>query len=210
MPDAGTIALFLLAAISLNLTPGPDTFYVLARSIGQGRNGGIVSALGLGLGYLVHTGAAALGLSALLRASALAYDVVKYAGAAYLVYLGVRAILTKGTPLVHGEGARRASSLQVFRQGTLTSVLNPKVALFFLAFLPQFVHASNGPAVGQFILFGALFTMTATTWHIVLAFAAGSAGNWLRTRPRLVRGQQVFTGGVMIALGLRIALPERI
>lgn len=208
MPDLATLTIFLLAAITLNITPGPDVLYVMARSLGQGKNAGVVSALGLGVGYLVHTSAAALGLSALLMSSALAYDAVKYLGAAYLVYLGIRTLLTsKGN--VGLRVAPPAPKRVVFRQGTLTAVLNPKVALFFLAFLPQFVNPHRGPVVWQFVLLGVLFTCTATTWNTTVAFLAGSAGDWLKTRPRFVKAQGWFTGGVLLALGIRIALPGR-
>lgn len=208
MPDLTTITLFVLASLMLHLTPGPDVLYILARSIGQGRRAGVVSSLGLGAGYLVHTTAAALGLSALLRSSALAYDVVRYLGAAYLVYLGLRTLLSREETLEQ-RSLPRATHSAIFRQGVLTAVLNPKVALFFLAFLPQFVDPSRGAPVWQFVLFGLLFTTSATLYNTLLALLAGTAGNWLRTRPTFMKVQQWLTGGVLVALGVSVALPER-
>lgn len=208
MPDPTTIAVFVLASVMLHITPGPDVMYILARSLGQGRSAGVVSALGLGVGYLVHTTAAALGLSALLMSSAAAFDTLRYMGAAYLVYLGLRSILN-----ARGDVGLRvalpASRGTIFRQGTLTAVLNPKVALFFLAFLPQFVNPARGPVVWQFVFLGALFTVTATIWNTFVGLVAGSAGDWFRNRPAFLKVQQWFTGAVLVALGVRIALPGR-
>jgi threonine/homoserine/homoserine lactone efflux protein len=208
MPDMATIGVFLVGAILLNLTPGPDMLYVIARSAGQGRKAGIVSALGIGVGTLVHTTAAAFGLSALLMSSALAYSVAKYVGALYLIYLGVRMILSK-------RGVESSTQLKqtrlpsVFRQAIITNVLNPKVALFFLAFTPQFVDTSRGAAAWQFVIFGLLFNTTGTIWNLTVAMLAGYADDWLKNRPSFSRAQRWFTGTVFIALGARIALLER-
>jgi threonine/homoserine/homoserine lactone efflux protein len=146
--DLTTLGFFLLATITLNLTPGPDMLYVIARSVGQGRKAGVVSALGIGAGTLVHMFAVALGLAALLRSVPMAYDAVKYGGAAYLLYLGVRMFLSKGR--TEGETRlRKERYRRVFAQGVVTNVLNPKVALFFLAFLPQFLDPQPGPSSGR-------------------------------------------------------------
>ncbi len=138
LPDPSSLVLFMLAAITLNLTPGPDMLYVLATSAGQGRRAGVVSALGIGVGTIVHITAAAVGLSALLMSSAVAFDVVRFAGAIYLGYLGLRTLVGRSAP-AHAAGAPPIGLARAFRQGVVTNVLNPKVALFFLAFIPQFV-----------------------------------------------------------------------
>jgi threonine/homoserine/homoserine lactone efflux protein len=206
--DFSTLGLFLLATITLNLTPGPDMLYVIARSVGQGRKAGVVSALGIGAGTLVHMFAVALGLAALLRSVPVAYDAVKYVGAAYLLYLGLRMWLSKE----HDSGEkqlRQESYRRIFGQGIATNVLNPKVALFFLAFLPQFVDAQRGPLFWQVIFLGLLFDTSGTLVNTSVALLSGSVSNRLRGNPRLARLQRWFTGTVFIALAARIAVPDK-
>src|SRR6266568_2241209 len=190
--DLTTLGLFLLATITLNLTPGPDMLYVIARSVGQGRKAGVVSALGIGAGTLVHMFAVALGLATLLRSVPVAYDMVKYIGAAYLLYLGVRMFLSKesteGQTRLRKEGHKR-----IFAQGVVTNVLNPKVALFFLAFLPQFVDPQRGPVFWQVIFLGLMFDTSGTLVNTTVALLSGSVGNRLRGNPRLGRLQRWFT-----------------
>jgi threonine/homoserine/homoserine lactone efflux protein len=205
--DLDSFGVFMLATLALNLTPGPDMLYVLGRSIGQGRTAGIVSALGIGAGILVHMVAVALGLSALLREVPAAYDAIRYAGAAYLLYLGVRTWLERGNLSVRGDGAS-VPLWTVFRQGVVTNVLNPKVALFFLAFLPQFVDPARGPIGSQIVALGLAFDLSGTVVNVGVAFAAGWLGEMLRRSPRLARAQRVFTGGVFLALAVRLALPD--
>jgi threonine/homoserine/homoserine lactone efflux protein len=197
--------IFLVATVTLNLTPGPDMMYVLARSIGQGRVAGIVSVLGGSTGRLLHTLAAAFGLSALLLSSPRALDFIKYAGALYLVYLGLRAFTERegASPLVRPE---RASLRSIYRQGFITNALNPTVALFFLAFLPQFVDSARGSVAGQMILLGLVFTASATFWSAGVAMLAGSVGNWLSRHPRAWRAQRMIMGIVFVSLGVRLAL----
>jgi threonine/homoserine/homoserine lactone efflux protein len=202
--------IFLVATVMLNLTPGPDMMYVLARSIGQGRVAGIVSVLGGSTGRLLHTLAAAFGLSALLLSSPRALDFIRYAGALYLVYLGLRAFTERegasregASPLVQPE---RASLRSIYRQGFITNALNPTVALFFLAFLPQFVDSARGPVAGQMILLGLVFTASATFWSAGVAMLAGSVGNWLSRHPRAWRAQRMIMGVVFVSLGVRLAL----
>lgn len=199
---------FLVAGLALNLTPGPDTMYVLARSMGQGRAAGFVSALGISVGCLFHIAAAALGLSALLATSAMAFLVVKWVGALYLVWMGVRMVLSKQGPEAV-RGLEPASLWRIFRDGVVTNVLNPKVALFFLAFLPQFVDPTRGSPGLQFVLLGLLFDVTGTLWLAFLAGVAGAFGGWLRRNPRFAAWQQRVTGGIFVALGARLALQER-
>jgi threonine/homoserine/homoserine lactone efflux protein len=197
--------IFLVATVTLNLTPGPDMMYVLARSIGQGRVAGIVSVLGGSTGRLLHTLAAAFGLSALLLSSPGALDFIKYAGALYLVYLGLRALTERedASPLVRPE---RTSLRSIYRQGFITNALNPTVALFFLAFLPQFVDSARGSIAGQMILLGLVFTASATFWSAGVAMLAGSVGNWLSRHPRAWRAQRMIMGIVFVSLGVRLAL----
>jgi threonine/homoserine/homoserine lactone efflux protein len=208
MTDTTALAVFMIAALTLNVTPGPNMLYVTTRSLGQGRKAGVVSAIGIGVGNLVHTLAAALGLSALLMSSAIAYSVVKYVGAAYLIYLGVRMILRNE----HNSSLTTlsdASLRRIFSQAIATSVLNPKVALFFIAFLPQFANPSQGSVALQIAVLGALFSTTGTIVNTTVALLSGSFGDWLQTRPRFSQFQQWFTGSVFVALGTSIALPER-
>ncbi|HKY05477.1 MAG TPA: LysE family translocator [Blastocatellia bacterium] len=197
-------SIFLIATVTLNLTPGPDMMYVLARSVGQGRKAGIVSVLGGSTGRLLHTFAAAFGLSALLLSSPVAFDVIKYAGAIYLVYLGVRALIEREALAAVAE-IEQSSLRRIYGQGFLTNALNPTVALFFLAFLPQFVDAGRGAVVGQMVLLGLIFTASATFWSTSIALLAGSVGNWLRRHPGAARAQRKVMGCVFIALGLRLA-----
>jgi threonine/homoserine/homoserine lactone efflux protein len=209
LPDGLALAAFALASFALMATPGPDMLFIAARSVGEGKRSGIVAALGVGSGTIVHILAAAFGLAALLELVPLAYVAVKYAGAAYLLCLGLR-LLFKPAGLADGTQAGAAPLGAVFRQGALTNILNPKVALFFLAFLPQFVDAagSSSPAA-QMVALGVLFDAAATLFNIGVACAAGLAGGWLRRRPGVAKIQQRATGLVFIAIACRLALPER-
>src|SRR5512133_3737270 len=189
LPDSSAMALFLLATITLNLTPGPDMLYVIANSVGAGRKVGVAAALGIGGGCVVHTIAAALGLSALLLSSPSLYDAFRFVGAAYLIYLGIRTFWSSD----HTMGStheRTASPWATFRQGVTTNVLNPKVAIFFLAFLPQFVDPARGSAVWQFLLLGTIFNISGTIVNTAVALVAGRLGEWLRVRPKVSRAQQ--------------------
>jgi RhtB (resistance to homoserine/threonine) family protein len=206
--DPTRLAAFMLAGLALNLTPGPDTMYVLARSLGQGRSAGVVSALGIAAGCLFHIAAAALGLSALLATSAMAFTVVKWVGAIYLVWMGVQMLRSKAGPEAV-QGLQPTSLWRIFRDGVVTNVLNPKVALFFLAFLPQFVDPARGSTGAQFIVLGLLFDVTGTAWLVFLAGASGAFGTWLRRNPRVAAAQKRVTGAVFVALGARLALQGR-
>lgn len=208
MTDATSLIVFMTATLALNLTPGPDMLYVIARSVGQGRQAGVVSALGIGVGCLAHTFAAAFGLSSLLMSSAVAYELVKYAGAAYLIYLGLRALLNK-TRLQEQSELNPASPSSIFYQGVVTNVLNPKVALFFLAFLPQFVRGGSGSIAWQIIFLGSLFNVSGTLVNIVVSLLGGRIGKALNHRPAFARTQRRLTGVVFIALGLRLAFAKR-
>ena len=205
MPELPTLTLFLLTAWLLLITPGPAIFYIVARSIDQGRIAGIVSALGVAFGTLFHIGAAALGLSALLASSALAFTIVKYLGAAYLIYLGVRKLLDRDEP-VRPPVLERVALKRIFVQGAVVNVLNPKTALFFLAFLPQFVDVARGSVALQIIVLGAMFVALGIISDGLWALLAGGAGNWLRSKLRFVRAQRYFAGSVYIGLGVATAL----
>jgi threonine/homoserine/homoserine lactone efflux protein len=210
------LTLFLLATLALNLTPGPDMLYVIARSVGQGRRAGVVSALGIGAGTLVHMGALALGLSTLLLSVPGAYEAVKYVGAAYLGYLGVRTLVSRGTGVGEAgelaEGgpearAKRVDYWAIFRQGVLTNVLNPKVALFFIAFIPQFVDPGMGPVGWQVVMLGLIFDTSGTLVNSAVALIAGSLGDRLRSSRRVSSVQRWFTGTVFIGLAARLVWP---
>lgn len=194
--------------MALIVVPGPDMVYVLTRGVSQGRLAGLVSAAGVCSGVLVHTAFAAVGLSALLAESAVAFSVVKYAGAAYLVYLGVRTILDREGMVSSGHSGK-AKLATVFRQGVLSNVLNPKVALFFLAFLPQFVGPAAGAMGLQMLGLGAAFTLMGLVVLSVVALCSGALGEWLVDRPTFAGTLRWLTGSVLVGLGLRLAVPGR-
>jgi threonine/homoserine/homoserine lactone efflux protein len=199
---------FLLASIALNLTPGLDTFYILTRSGREGHAIGLAAAVGINAGCIVHTLAAVLGISAILMTSALAFTVLKYLGAVYLVWIGLHMLLSRAATRQptetrgHGPGA-------AFRQGMLTNVLNPKVALFFLAFLPQFVsmHATH-PQFGLMLL-GLSFIGTGMIWSTVLALMGGRIHRLLTTRPHWGQRADRLCGTVLLAFGVKLALQQR-
>jgi len=202
MPDVSTFALFVAAALVMLVVPGPSVLYIVARSVEGGRKAGFVSVLGIQTGALVHIAFAALGLSAILASSAVAFSVVKWLGAAYLVWLGLRRIFGgEEEEVVAVEPARLS---RVYVQGVVVNVLNPKTALFFLAFLPQFVDPSRGAAWTQVLLLGATFVVLALCSDGLYALLSGTAGAWLRRstkRAAFRRGQRLVSGGVLIALG---------
>jgi threonine/homoserine/homoserine lactone efflux protein len=198
--------LFLATAIVLILTPGQDTFFILGRSLAGGRAAGVAAALGVSAGTVIHTLLAALGLSALLATSAYAFMAVKFAGAAYLIYIGVRALLSRSRELAaQGEPDARAGQWSAFRQGMLTNLLNPKVALFFLALMPQFIAASSTQKVAAFLALGMSFVTLGLLWCVVMAMAAaGLRGAFLR-RPSLGAVLNKIAGAMFIGLGIRLA-----
>ena len=195
---------FVVSAILLNLVPGSDTVYILTRAVVGGRKKGIISALGISTGILIHTLLAALGLSVILRESALAFNIMKFAGAGYLVFLGIKAIVSKKPLFDSDPESLDESPLKVYRQGVLTNVLNPKAALFFLALLPQFVSQSAGSSPLPFLALGLTFFTTSTIWSVVLAFAASFANALLRKNERVQKGAGKATGIIYILLGLNV------
>lgn len=200
--------IFIVAGIALNLTPGPDMLFTIARSIGQGRTAGIISALGIGSGAIVHIIAATFGISALFAYSATAYLVLKYAGAAYLVYLGIRSFRSGQPMSLSKKNGKPLAYSRIYWQAVVTNVLNPKVALFFISFLPQFVDPSVGSVTMQTLFLGVLFDFNSTILLVAIALLAGSAGEWLATKEKFWKWQQRFTGSVLIALGAKLALPD--
>jgi len=205
VPDFGALGAFFVAAFLLNIAPGPDMLYVIGRSIGQGRRAGTVSALGIFVGCLVHIFVAAVGLAALLRSSPVAYSVVRYAGAAYLVYLGIRVLIERSNDLETPE-IQAAPLGRIFTQGVITNVLNPKVALFFLAFLPQFIQPQRGSVALQIIVLGLIFDVGGTLVNLAVAQAGGRLGDAIKRHSGFARLQKWFTGTVFIGLGMRVAL----
>lgn len=205
MPDSNALLLFVGAGLLLNITPGPDVLYIVGRSLGQGRVAGIVSALGISAGCLVHVAAAALGLSTLMVAVPMAYDAVRFGGAAYLVWLGIRAWRARsGAPAT--RELEPTTLGRIFRQGMITNVLNPKVAVFFLAFLPQFTDARRGSLPVQFIFLGSIFVVNGTVVCLAYAIAASWLGGWLKSRYDVSTWLNRAMGGLFVLLGVRLAL----
>jgi len=200
--------LFIVSGLLLNITPGPDTAYIIGRSAQLGWRGGAVAALGISTGCLVHVSAAAIGLSALLAASSAAFSLVKWVGAAYLCFIGVKMLLSRQSVPVAAAASDAISLRQVFLQGALTNALNPKVALFFLAFLPQFVAADSPYKAAAFALLGLIFIFNGTLWCLgVAAFAASAAGR-IRQSGRALAWINRSLGGLFVYLGVRIAMLE--
>jgi len=202
--------LFVVSGLLLNITPGQDTLYIVTRSVAQGRRAGLWSVLGISTGSVVHTLAAAFGLSAILATSASAFTVVKFAGAAYLVFLGVKMLLER--PAAASPGVEPAlpheSSWGIYRAAVLTNVLNPKVALFFLAFLPQFVAPDASSRVLSFLFLGAVFVFNGTLWCLVLVLGASALSGRLRRNASGARRLRQATGAVFVGLGARLALSK--
>jgi threonine/homoserine/homoserine lactone efflux protein len=204
-----TLLAFLAASIAIILTPGPAQALVLARSLGEGRKAGILTGIGLNVGTLVHTLAAALGLSAILASSTLAFTIVKILGAGYLVYLGLQSLGAKNQP--HAISRTVATnSYQAFTKAMITGILNPKVALFFLAFLPQFVNPARGFAFWQFLTLGAILALLDTGYETMLAIVASMLSQRLILNPHFMLWRQRLTGAVLVGLGVRLALTQRI
>ena len=212
MPSPSVLALYAVAAVAVLLVPGPAVLYIVSQSIRQGRRAGIASVLGIHAGSLVQVAFAVLGGSYLLVASSLTFSVVKYLGAAYLVYLGVRKLLGRDEQVALGpdgaaaSGAPPKTGARLFYQGMLVNVLNPKLALFFFAFLPQFVDRSRGAVPAQVATFGIVFVLLGLCTDGTYALVAGSIGPWLRGHARVLRGERYVVGATFIGLGVAAAL----
>ena len=204
LPDSTSLWLFCLAALALLAIPGPAVLYIVVQSAEQGRKVGLASVGGVHLGSLVHVAAATAGLSALIVASSLAFNVVKYAGAAYLVYLGIRKLFEREEPVevdIESKAMQRA-----FVRGVVVNVLNPKTAIFFLAFLPQFVNTDRGGVWSQVLVLGLTFIGLGLVSDSLYALAAGTVGNLLRRKRKAIR---YFSSGVYVTLGVVAALAKR-
>ena len=202
-----TLLYFLAASVALTLAPGPDNIFVMTQGIARGRKTAIVTALGMCSGVSVHTVAAALGVSALFYSSAAAFTTIKYAGAAYLLYLAYKTLKERSSVRPAATDERPATLL--FRRGFIMNVLNPKVALFFLAFLPQFVNPAAGSVPLQMLLFGFIFMLQATVIFSLIGYFSGSIGNYILSRPTVAKYFDWLTAGVFASLGLRLALAQR-
>jgi threonine/homoserine/homoserine lactone efflux protein len=206
--DAGNLATFAVVVLGLFLIPGPAVLLTLARATAGGRRVGLATGLGISTGDFIHSVLATFGLSAVLMTSALAFGLVKFAGAAYLVFLGVRSLLEKSGDL-RLTAPQTVSAARAYRQGVLAEVLNPKTALFFLAFLPQFVHPARGFVIAQFALLGVIFVSMSVVYISLVALAAGHFSLWLKRHRRIGRWQGRVVGVIYLALGARLALEER-
>ena len=205
LPALPALSIFLLAALGLLLVPGPAVVYIVTRSAAHGRKAGFASVLGIEVATLIHSMAAALGLSALLLASSLAFQLVKYVGAAYLVYLGVRTFFSRSDE-ADALVPAQANLTQLFAKGLLVNLLNPKTALFFYAFLPQFVDASKGAVQGQIFLLGILFVILATCTDGMYSLLASSVGKLIFRSARIRRARRYVSAGIYVALGVAAAV----
>ncbi|RWN30757.1 MAG: LysE family translocator [Mesorhizobium sp.] len=208
MIDLATLIAYVAVVLGFVFIPGPATLLTIARATSSGTKVGIATGAGIAVGDIFHTVMAMIGISAIIAASATLFSVIKYIGAAYLVYLGIRAIMEK-TPGGPAAGALAISAGKAFRQAVLTEVLNPKTALFFLAFLPQFVRPENGTVMLQMTVLGAVFVVLGLFSTVVFAVSAGRLGTFLRRNPSVLRWQGKVVGGIYCALGVRLALQQR-
>jgi threonine/homoserine/homoserine lactone efflux protein len=206
MPSTETVLAFAFAALVLIAIPGPNLIYIVARGVEHGRAAAFASAFGVETGTLFHIAAAAVGLSALLASSDVAFDFVRYLGAAYLLYLGLRTLLRRQGSIAHANASSAPRLWHAYRQAVLVNVFNPKVALFFLAFLPQFIDPARGAAWAQILALGVVFLLLGLCVDIAYASAAGTIADSLRRRPRALRWQRYMSGGVYLALGAAAAL----
>jgi threonine/homoserine/homoserine lactone efflux protein len=208
MIEPARFALFIGVSWALIIAPGPDMFYVITRGMAHGRRAGMLSAIGVVCGILVHTSAAALGLTLILQTSAFAFLFVKLIGAAYLIYLGIQAWRDKSTFRLQ-TSALPVTSRALFWQGVLSNVLNPKIAIFFLAFLPQFVNRGSSHVALQMIILGVTFACFGLSFLLIVGYSSGTIGRWLLDRPRYAQFFQRFAAGILIGLGIRLALTEK-
>lgn len=207
MIDGATLLAYCAIVLGFVFIPGPATLLAAARATSSGARVGIATGAGITVGDILHTIFAVVGLSAIIAASATLFTIIKFLGAGYLIWLGIKAIRDKAPAFA--EGGPRLSAAQAFRQAILAEVLNPKTALFFLAFLPQFVQPENGAVVGQLLVLGVLFTILGFGSTCLFALGAGGLGRYLRRHPAALKWQGKVVGGIYVALGLRLALQHR-
>ena len=208
MIDPAKFVLFIGVSWALIISPGPDMIYVITRGMAHGRKAGMLSAIGVVCGILVHTIAAAFGLTLILQSSALAFLVVKFVGAAYLVYLGIKAWREKSSIALQSSTSI-ADSNTLFWQGVLSNVLNPKIAIFFLAFLPQFVDKGSSHVTWQMVILGITFACFGLIFLLVIGYSSGTIGKWLTHKPQRAQFFQRLAGGILIGLGIRLAFTEK-
>lgn len=209
MFDLSYWSVFLAAAIVINVSPGPDLIYILSRTVAHGRRIGLASSLGVGTGALVHVVAAAIGISAILMASALAFTAVKLIGAAYLIFLGVQALRSAGKSFAADTiPTGPISAWEAYRQGVLIDVLNPKVAIFFMAFLPQFIRSDAGPVSAQLILLGLVVIAIGIVVELFVVILAAKTTGFFRSSPKVGKWLDRVMGSILVALGFRLALSE--
>jgi threonine/homoserine/homoserine lactone efflux protein len=207
MPELSKLLLFILAAVVLLLTPGPAVLYIVARSLDQGRLAGLVSVLSIEVGNFTHVLAATFGLSALLLSSAFAFSIVKYLGAAYLIYLGLHKLFSRADH--HSITSAPPQSLgRIFSQGVVVAIFNPKTALFFFAFLPQFVDPARGSVTWQMLVLGCVFVILAIISDSIYALLAGTLGQWLKRRRAFWRAERYVVGSVYLGLGVTAAFAD--
>lgn len=201
---------FIIAGVILNLTPGADTMYILTRSISQGKRAGIYSVYGIGTGVLIHTILASFGLSIILAKSATAFLIVKYMGVAYLIYLGIRMILTKSNTFDNDkQKLEKLDLVKIYRQGVITNVLNPKVALFFLAFMPQFINPQYAKGALPFLTLGLTFLTTGTVWCLFVSYSSSFITETLRRNDKIGKYMQKISGLIFIGLGLKLLFTKK-
>lgn len=207
MIDLTTLAVFLVAVLALFISPGPNMAFVLSHGVAHGSRGGFAAALGIGAADLVHTLSAATGVTALIAAWPPAFDVLRYAGAVYLVWLAIKAIRSPGRAAI--ERGHQTSLARVFRMAIVTNLLNPKALLFFIVFLPQFVDRTRGYVAWQLVTLGVILAVAGVVFHAALGAFSGQVGRYLGRHPRATRFQSCFLGGVLALLALRLILLER-
>ncbi len=200
---------FVIAVIMLSLTPGADTMYILSRSIAQGKKAGVLSVLGIVTGTIFHIAFATLGLSIVLAKSAVAFETVKYLGAAYLIYLGLKAILNRQSGALQLKKHKKTNYRKIYFSGILTNILNPKVALFFLAFLPQFINPNYENTTVSFLALGLTFMTIGTSWCFLLVLFSAKLSNSIRKNTKIKTWLDKITGGVFIGLGIQLALSKK-
>ena len=208
MIDPARFALFIGVSWALIISPGPDMIYVITRGMAHGHKAGMLSAVGVVCGILVHTTAAAFGLTLILQTSAFAFLFVKFAGAIYLLYLGIKAWRDKSTFHLQ-TSAPIATSSALFWQGVLSNILNPKIAIFFLAFLPQFVDKGSSHVTWQMVILGITFASFGLCFLLVVGYSSGTLGKWLTYRPQRAQFFQRLAGGILVGLGIRLAFTEK-
>lgn len=209
MLSAESLYFFFIASLLLNITPGNDMIYVASRSISQGSTAGYFSALGIFAGCFIHILAAIFGLSIVIAKSAIMFEVIKYAGAAYLVYLGIKMLITKHREVITDKNVRQQNNWNLFKQGVFTNALNPKVAIFFLSFLPQFVNPSSPYLKIQLLILGFWFAVQGTLVLFIVAFLLGRTTNFLNQKPLFWLWQEKITGMILVSLGLKLAFTTR-